>query len=164
MLDIISARNVETSDETGFRSPLWVATNLFKLEHNDFDGRLSYSKQDDELVEIYLASADATLFRARKHVHRDEPTCGLCYVQDLNSAEAIVSPVANPNRFRQIAVSYTRVCAIPLNNGATSCSQSPSVARQEAYLSVVAGHLGDIDKGESSVSEQTPTSATLAKP
>ena len=84
--------------------------------------RFVYTRDDDELVELYLAA------------------------EDLISAEALVSPAVNPNRFRQIAAAYEQMCA-PQGN---PCDSTPQIARQMNYLRFVASHLDDIDDADAS--------------
>jgi hypothetical protein len=151
MLDLVLARSVNTVHDLGLSS-LDIATELFKLTRSGFDGGggLLYTEQDDELIELYLADAEATLSRAREHPQNDG-LCEPCYFRYLNAAVAIVSPVLNPNRFRQLAAAYAQVCLIP--DAATLCSEDP-YARQEAYLRFVASHLNDIDKDMPNASVQ----------
>jgi hypothetical protein len=161
MMDQVLARTQAPANVRFGESTLDLAINLMKnIDHADDPtmARFIYTRPEDELVELYLAAANADFECSRNHPRADPPVCRVFPSNYLGSAEALVSPAANPNRFRQIAAAYAQMCALPVRYADRACDAIDQVARQEAYLRVVADHLDEIDAPDPGPSP-TPASA-----
>jgi len=142
LIGIVVARTDASEDTFG---EIDTATTLLKLNQPSTNGsyppgRSYYTPEGDEIVELFLAAADAGLACGRKHPGDNQPPCQQGAGGYLNAAEALVSPVANPNRFRQISTAYSQVCQLPVSY---ACD-----GRQEAFLRFVAAHIDEIDNSD----------------
>jgi hypothetical protein len=148
MLDLVGARIATTDrayDAVSTASELLQQKVLEDGVGSYPSGRTRYTREADEVVGLYLAAADSGIACARHHPGVDDPPCDQGAASYLDAAEAIVSPAENPNRFRQISAAYSQVCRLPLSYAPNLCAVDSEMARQEAYLRIVAAHLDEID-------------------
>jgi hypothetical protein len=149
VLDQVVARDgIPESEKLGTTSLKYASDLLYPMEQFGCCWSVRaqrYTREVDEIVGLYLADADAGVTCLANGLDDHAARCP-DFRDALESAEAIVSPAGNPNRFRQIAAIYLRRCLALSAIRHLTCDKTWYLGREAVVVRIVASHLDDLDE------------------